>query len=126
MAKDKTTTGKVTGKPVKGWQIKVCRHCGNGFDCYRKDTKYCSKACKQAAYRARQTTPLERAIAKRERYRKMLATKASTIIKTTCCGCGCEMYVTALQGRGTLYHNRACKQRAYRERKAYRRDILSD
>jgi hypothetical protein len=31
----------------------VCQHCDKKFETSRKDTQYCSRRCKQAAYRMR-------------------------------------------------------------------------
>lgn len=115
-----------TPKQFKGayaLHCKKCEYCGCDFDGNNK-AKYHSNACRQAAYRARKTTPIERAIRRVERYKKMVATKAATIIETTCCGCGCKMFVTGIQGRGKMYHNTACRQRAYRERKALRQNAV--
>lgn len=40
-------------EPGRRWHIAVCRRCGADFDAPRRDTAYCSDACRQAAYRDR-------------------------------------------------------------------------
>lgn len=104
---------------------KHCPHCHKDF-MGTKLQVYCSPAHKQAAYRERHNPPMIRAINKATAYRRMVATKAGTLITLKCVGCGCQFTVTALQGEQTLYHNRACRQRAYRERKAQRDAIRRD
>lgn len=41
----------------RAWHVKTCQICQDGFRARRADTRYCSDACKQSAYRLRKSTP---------------------------------------------------------------------
>ena len=102
---------------------KKCMYCGKVYQ-GTKLQKYCCNAHKKAAFEQAHNLPIEKAVRAKTRYTRMIATKAATLITTRCCGCGCEMTVTGVQGRGKMYHNAACKQRAARERKAAKENAV--
>ena len=102
---------------------KKCSYCGKVYQ-GTKLQKYCCAAHKKAAFEQAHNLPIERYIRAKTRYARMVQTKAAILITTRCCGCGCEMTVTGIQGRGKMYHNAACKQRAARERKAVRENAV--
>lgn len=89
-------------------QTKECEHCGLPIT---GKGKYCTAACKQAAYRQRHTTPG----AWRSAARRANETKAAQVISVVCEVCGTETTVNGLQAK-TDYCSDACRQKAYRQR----------
>lgn len=99
----------------------TCEWCGNRFLNASNSTviKYCSSACKQAAYRDSKrkkprgyqpdTSPVEKAI----------ETKTEQDRLFTCQQCGMGFEVNGLQ-HGSKYCSRACQQKAYRQRRQWR------
>lgn len=95
-----------------------CKGCPVGFWRDEKSRQeYHSNACKQRAYNA----------AKRDKRlplpqdgmspsEKAIQTKAAQSFTRTCKGCGCYFIVDGFHTKQE-YHDDACKQRAYRERK---------
>lgn len=82
-----------------------------------KRAKYCGDACKQAAYRQR-LDPLSGTTARRNmRAQNGARTKRNTTVKYNCAQCGRETYRSGAEG-ARLYCDDACKQAAYRARKA--------
>lgn len=90
-----------------------CGHCGKEFE--GRGT-YCSVACKQAAYRARHgagtVTPSERAA-------KAAITRGTKAVALKCAHCGNQFAANGNQAaQGVKYCSDACKQAAYRARRA--------
>lgn len=46
---------------LAAWAI-VCESCGTVFQAVRKDARFCSNACRQAAYRRRRVTSADEAV----------------------------------------------------------------
>lgn len=83
----------------------------------RRTTYYCSPACKQKAYRQRhEPTPMDKALAD-SADEKRLSTKRANKTLEICRHCGIEFYRDGTQGN-MAYCKPACKQAAYRARKA--------
>lgn len=93
-----------------------CTYCGTEFRAVRRDTLFCSRACRQAAYRARKMVSAEDIIASIHRARvKSAATKRSRAIVLTCLECGAEYERSGLSV-SSQYCSNACRQRMYRQR----------
>lgn len=92
----------------------------------RRTTYYCSDACRQKAYRDRRTTPMERAITRKESAKKAVETKRSMDMHVTCVECE-RSFMVDLTRAATQYCSAACKQKAYRrrlaEKAAYRAEL---
>lgn len=109
-----------------------CHRCGVLFAAWRVDAKYCGSACRQAAHRDRRRrariaqaiehpTPLAEHKARRQEITdRRLATKRAQVIEYSCRHCG-RQFQTDGTGTGRLYCSNACRQAAYRARKAAKR-----
>lgn len=105
---------KPTSKGKHSW----CPTCGKIFDQNAKRTRvYCSTACKQKAFRASKTTPLEAAIRKVEGNKKRVSTKLETRTEFACAHCGKKWFKNGLEAN-RIYCDNACKQAAYRAKVA--------
>lgn len=95
-----------------------CEFCGSPLPSgSRSSARFCSVKCKQAAYRRRadpETGTIQR---EAERIRKSVQTKQATLIERTCGTCKHTFSVEATR-INTEYCSAACKQKAYRQRKA--------
>ena len=90
---------------------KGCSYCRKRFEGKRKDARYCSAACRQAAYRARQPRAnMDEVTAKR------LATKRGKSYQGVCRHCGRRFWMDGTQ-TAQVYCDAACRQAAYRARK---------
>jgi endogenous inhibitor of DNA gyrase (YacG/DUF329 family) len=96
-------------------QYPHCPVCGTPIMFNKRRTNvYCSKACKQAAWR--QAHGLV-AGDKAEHYRKIIETKRSQEVNVTCQWCDRQFTVDQTRAR-TMYCSAACKQAAWRHKKA--------
>lgn len=96
-------------------KIRSCTHCDKIVR--RKNSQYCSNACKQAAYRRRKDPESGYWSRKSERAQKAVRTKQSTYVSLICEHCGDERGWTIASGALRRYCSDKCKQAAYRERK---------
>ncbi len=86
-----------------------CEKCGNSFDSWEQYHKrYCSDACKQAAYRDFKRSP-------KGAPANAVETKRNQGKSKYCAHCGKSFLVNGLQ-HARRYCSDACKQAAYRER----------
>lgn len=105
---------------ANGGQPKQCRFCGTDLPPGRADVGYCAdkSTCRSKAHQA---GPRDY---RREDDRSVLIHEAKDHLIPTFCqapDCGNKFYVNEYADRGgkrqPMYCSRACKQRAYRERK---------
>lgn len=78
--------------------------------------KYCSDACKQAAYRRSKDPLIGSEGRKTARIRASVETKAMTLKNVVCACCGKE-FSRSISETNLMYCSFACRQRAYRDRK---------
>lgn len=101
-----------------------CMYCGCEFRAIRSDSRYCSRACRQAAYRARKMISYEEIkLHIHEARVRAVATKRAQSITLTCLECGKSYEVSGL---ATLsqYCSGACRVRVHRRRNKMLRDFL--
>jgi endogenous inhibitor of DNA gyrase (YacG/DUF329 family) len=96
---------------------KPCQGCGKFFMPARRDAKFCSDACRQAAYRRRADPDVGTIRRERQRQQHIYATKHDKEKHVTCAVCGRELTVNVAH-TNLMYCSNSCKQRAYRQRKA--------
>jgi len=113
-------------KPRSKGPHSTCPTCNRMFDQNSKRTRvYCSRACKQKAFRASQTTPMEAAIRKTEAIQKRISTKSQTKTEFACAFCGKTWVKSGLEAN-RIYCDDSCKMKAYRaKRKAEKADQLA-
>jgi predicted nucleic acid-binding Zn ribbon protein len=85
----------------------------------RSNTKFCSVACKQKAYRAKKTDPMTTYINRKERVKSAIETKKTLERQFDCEVCGKTIDTDYLHGM-QRYCSNACKQRLYRSNKSKR------
>jgi len=90
------------------WGIAVCAWCDRGFQVRRASGRFCSGACRQAAYRDRQS---------RQRAPREAAAAPEPVTLRQCARCG--EWFRPLRATG-LWCSGACRQAAYRGRAALR------
>jgi hypothetical protein len=95
--------------------LRYCFKCGSPFHPTRETAKYCSAKCRQEAYRERHYQPKPCS----ERLIKQYQTKGSHLTNLTCCECN-KTFLANGREMMKMYCSNACKQRAYRGRKAYK------
>jgi hypothetical protein len=95
-------------------KFKTCEFCG--WNCSGR-AKYCSAKCKQAAYRRRADSEVGGGWRWRNQSAQSVQTKSEQFILFECAICHKETGRTGLQ-TNMLYCSDACKQKAYRLRKA--------
>lgn len=97
---------------------KTCPVCKCNFKWHTSKQKYCSDACKQKAYRLAHGQREDTWNVIRERARKGASTKAGISVQKLCLGCNESFYANGNNYGMMDYCSNACKQRAYRKRKA--------
>lgn len=97
-----------------------CPVCGKSwFKSSEHDRRvYCSSACKQRAYRQRKDPMTGSLTNLRKRGAAAAATKHGMAKRVTCECCGEEFWASGNNYGMTFYCSKACKQKAYRQRKA--------
>ena len=111
MAKTKTT---------KTEHRLTCHHCRAPFTARRRDARFCSNACRQAAHRA--AHPADRSPAHRaEIAAARIAGKRATSYESYCRQCGARFWTDGT-GTARLYCSNACRQARYRTRKSMATD----
>lgn len=101
---------------MKRGQLKrYCNVCGEVYYPRRDTGKYCSPKCRCTAYRERHKEPVKASEVAIKRWR----TKMQNVRLETCVQCDATFFVNGLSSH-RLYCSNSCKQKAYRERKAYK------
>jgi hypothetical protein len=90
---------------------RYCQHCGERFLARRKNAEYCSPNCRWKAWRERQIASKP----KGNRAVKAWYTRNQTVNLRECPVCKCSFFATNNQAT-KKYCNRACCQKAYRQR----------
>lgn len=90
-----------------------CQQCGEVYHPRRTSARFCGPTCRQRYFRETHKAPVKRADIAIKRYE----TKLKTVKLVSCVQCNATFFVNGLQGC-KMYCTRACKQRAYRERRA--------
>lgn len=105
------TMPAATVQPARKVYTKKCAVCRQPFEAKRSTAKTCSQACRQkAARRAKGADPATAA-------RRRLKTKKATKLVKTCQHCG-KAFRTSAAASKRQYCQPACRQAAYRQRKA--------
>lgn len=102
---------------IKAIQYKICEICGQGYKPGRGDSQYCSSACKQKAYRRRVDPEVGSIHREKQRQTNIAITKQMTTKTLNCECCGRKLEVS-INHTNLMYCSNACKQKAYRARKA--------
>lgn len=99
-----------------------CKGCPIGFERDENSRQeYCSNACKQRAYnRAKRDKRLPLPEDGMSPSEKAIQTKSAQMYQRECKGCGCVFFVDGFHTKQE-YHDNACRQKAYRERREYRK-----
>lgn len=102
---------------IKDYRSKPCMWCGKSFHVVRAGSMYCSKACKQKAYRRRVDPEVGSIQREKQRQENIAITKQITtkVLNCECCG---RMLEVGINHTNLMYCSDACKQKAYRQRKA--------
>ena len=96
---------------------KDCEFCGHFFKPARKDGRFCSQSCKQKAYR-RRVDPDVGSISREKQRKANIDLTKHTKTKELCCEqCG-RTLIVSIATTNLAYCSNACKQKAYRKRKA--------
>lgn len=98
-------------------QYKSCEWCEKSFKVVRAGSMYCSDACKQKAYRKRVDPEVGSIHREKQRQTNIAITKQMTTKELDCAVCGRHLHVS-ISHTNLAYCSNACKQKAYRERKA--------
>lgn len=96
---------------------KTCEMCGRGYRAARSDARFCSNACKQRAYRRRADPDVGTIHREKQRQTNIAITKQVTAKTVICETCGRPIHTSVLH-TNLMYCSPACKQKAYRQRKA--------
>lgn len=96
---------------------KDCQFCGKLFRPARRDGRFCSQRCKQAAYRRRADPDVGTIHREKQRQTNIAITKQMTTKEVVCETCG-RLLVVGVNHTNLMYCSAACKQKAYRLRKA--------
>jgi ferredoxin len=102
---------------IKAIQYKICEICGQGYKPGRGDSMYCSDACKQKAYRRRVDPEVGSIHREKQRQTNIAITKQMTTKELDCAVCGRHLHVS-INHTNLAYCSNACKQKAYRARRA--------
>ena len=97
-------------------RYKSCEMCGHSFKLVRDGSMYCSKKCKQAAYRRRVDPDVGSISREKQRQENIATTKQMTTKELDCAECGRHLHVS-INFTNLMYCSAACKQKAYRKRK---------
>lgn len=104
-------------------QYKFCEMCGKSYAPGRADSMFCSDACKQKAYRRRVDPEVGSIHREKQRQTNIAITKQMTTKELDCAVCGRHLHVS-ISHTNLAYCSNACKQKAYRARKAA--DVAAD
>lgn len=96
---------------------KTCIMCDKLFKPHRRDARFCSTACKQKAYRRRADPEVGSIHREKQRQTNIAITKQERVKTLTCAVCGATIRCSVLH-TNLIYCSAACKQKAYRQRKA--------
>jgi hypothetical protein len=92
------------------------RMCEEAFTCTNKRQKYCSSACRQAAYEARIDPEVKYWRRKQARAQKIVESRRGNFQHIVCVHCQ-QPFKRSNNEALRIYCSPACRQAAYRERK---------
>jgi len=99
------------------FRYKTCEMCEKPYKPARRDSRFCSDACKQKAYRRRTDPEVGSVHREKQRQTKIAITKRMTTKELNCEVCGRKLTVSIIR-TNLRYCSDACKQKAYRDRKS--------
>jgi len=102
-------------------RFKTCEMCDRTFRPARSDARFCSKVCKQRAYRRRNDPEVGTVHREKQRQTNIAITKQTTRKTVICPVCGHEQQYSIVE-TNRIYCSDACKQKAYRQRQAAARE----
>jgi len=109
--------GQVTlGASNSPFYGKSCEFCRKFYKPARRDGRFCSKACKQKAYRRRADPDVGTIQREKQRQTNIAITKQMTTKEMVCETCGRVLQI-GVNHTNLMYCSNACKQKAYRQRR---------